>query len=308
MRASELTAEETASVRRTMQRVHSSVARFSRNDAQDIVQEAAARAMRAGVECDAEPWLRVVARRIATDNARRYREIASDTEAIERASCARGASPEEIVVARDSAGVIRRAMQSLPPRYRAALVTFADAQDHAAVAEAFGISVNATWSLLCRARARLRQELDRVGYAFGGVVVRVQRWVGDVSTAAAVTCVAVGTTFAGPVAHGAVAPRVVERSTAVVSVVLPRVVHEAARTSVGVVPGPVKKVVATVKDAVEERKIASYSVQPCGPGGVPLPLGARVTVLDDARRSLVGRSLARLPEPLREVEAMTCDR
>jgi RNA polymerase sigma factor (sigma-70 family) len=308
MQAMQLTAEESTSVRDTMQRVHRGVARFSRNDSQDIVQEAMARAVRTGVGCDAEPWLKVVARRIATDNARRRREIAIGPEALERVTHARAASPEDIVVARDSAGLINRALQSLPTRYRDALVTYASEQDHTAVARAFGISPNATWSLLCRARARLRQELDRVGYAFGVTAVRVQRWIGDVSTAAAVTCVAVGSTLIGPVAHSAPAAPVVKRSSAVVSVELPRVVPETARTAVSVEPGPAKKVVERVEAVVERTEIATYAVQPCGLGGAPLPLGARVTVLEDTRRSLVGQVLTQLPEPLREIEALTCAR
>jgi RNA polymerase sigma factor (sigma-70 family) len=194
------TAEQQAAIRRTMRNVRMSVARFSRNDAEDIVQEAMTRAVHRGIECDAEPWLRLVARRIATDRSRRAREFASDPTDLERASGTYASSPEDIVVANDSVGVIRRALNALPTRYRDALVTYAEGQDHTEVAERFDISPNATWSLLCRARARLRQELNRVGYAAASVGFRIQQSLGDLAAVGAVTCVAMSAAVVGPVA------------------------------------------------------------------------------------------------------------
>ena len=196
-------AEQQAAIRRTMRNVRLSVAHLSRNDAEDIVQEAITRAVRRGIDCDAEPWLRLVARRIATDRSRRAREFASEAADLERVSGTFASSPEDIVVANDSVGVIRRALNALPTRYRDALVTYAQGQDHTQLAERFDISPNATWSLLCRARARLRQELNRVGYAAASVGFRIQQLLGDLSVAGAVTCIAISTAVAGPVAADA---------------------------------------------------------------------------------------------------------
>ena len=292
-------------VRTTMRRVHRSVARFSRNDSQDIVQEALARAVRAGVDCDAEAWLKVVARRIATDNARRAREVASEPVAIERLSRSRAASPEDIVVANESAGVIRKALNALPPRYRDALVTYASGQDHTEVARQFGISPNATWSLLCRARARLRRELDRVGYAFGLFGVRLQRWGADLATVGAVACIALGVVLAGPAPRSSAQVPPVDRSFAVVTVVLPVASHVASSASVAV-SDPEKKVAKKVGKAVEQAKIVHYEVRACGLKEQQLPVGAHVSVLEDARPSLVAGALKRVPEPLRVMDKPTC--
>lgn len=249
-----------AAIRRTMRNVRASVARFSRNDADDIVQEAMTRAVRRGVECDAEPWLRIVARRIATDHSRRAREFASEAADLERASGTVTSSPEDIVVANDSVGVIRRALNALPTRYRDALVTYADGQDHTQLAERFDLSPSATWSLLCRARARLRQELDRVGYAAAFFGFRIQRLVGDLSTAGAVTCIAISAAVAGPVAADAAERRI----TAVAG----QAVTESQRPAVRAAPAapiasPVSRPAAEKKkevaDAILERATIARS-------------------------------------------------
>jgi RNA polymerase sigma factor (sigma-70 family) len=307
MRAGELTADQAVALRTTMGRVEASVARFSRNDAADIVQEAMTRALRHGVECDAEPWLKVVARRIATDKSRRAREIATEQDELDRGARSRAPSPEDIVVANDSVGVIRKAINALPPRYRDALLTYSKDQSHEDVADQFGISPNATWSLLCRARARLRQELDRVGYAFGMFGIRIQRWVSDLPTAAAITCVAIGATLVGPTAASAPVVRPVERSKAVVSVSLPKkAAPVVSHASVTVTKPAVEKVKKTVKKVVEPVAVASYELKACGPTGEALPLGAKVSILEDERRSLVADLVSQLPEQLRVLENRSC--
>src|SRR5437879_2781806 len=163
--------------------VRGSVARFSRNDSQDIVQEALTRAVAHEVRGNLEPWLRTVSRRIAIDNARKARECAIGTsDEVEKVSRRTAGSPEDVVLNNEGVGLIRRAMRSLPTRYRDALLAYSRDGDNGAVAAHFGLSSNATCSLLSRARARLREELDRVGYAFGGVCLKLQRWHREVAT------------------------------------------------------------------------------------------------------------------------------
>lgn len=297
-----------AAIRRTMRNVRASVARFSRNDADDIVQEAMTRAVRHGKDCDAEPWLRVVARRIATDHSRRAREFPSEPADIERASRTFASSPEEVVVANDSVGVIRRALDALPTRYRDALVTYAEEQDHAQLAERFDLSPNATWSLLCRARARLRQELNRVGYAAAGVAFRVQQLLGDLAAAGAVSCIAIGAAVVGPVAADAAERRIAPVAESAVTVSQ----QSATRTvRAALTPPPARTPVTTevkkvAKEAIERATIARYEVQPCAPKGRPLLVGPHVSIVDDGRASVVGRLVERLPEPLRTMEDTGC--
>src|SRR5712692_10612458 len=97
-------------VRTTIANVRSSVARFSRDDAHDIAQEAIARAIRHNVGGNLEPWLKTVARRIAIDNARRRREYASgDAADVERLARPDARTPEDVIVNNESVGLIRRA-------------------------------------------------------------------------------------------------------------------------------------------------------------------------------------------------------
>jgi RNA polymerase sigma factor (sigma-70 family) len=271
------------------------------------MQEAMARAVRRGVETDAEAWLKLVARRIATDNARRAREIPTEVADLDSATNVRSASPEDIIVANESAGVIRKALNALPLRYRDALLTYAEDQDNAVVAQRFGISSNATWSLLCRARARLRQELDRVGYAAGVIGFRIQRWMGDLSTAGAVACMAIGVAIVAPATESIAAVAPAAPSRAVVSVTLPSNAPAPVARAVVSAPKPVvekaKKAVAKVAEPV---KVASYQVRACGANGEPLPLGVHVSILDDERKSVVASLVSRLPEQVRKIEAAPC--
>jgi RNA polymerase sigma factor (sigma-70 family) len=162
-------AQGTQGLSQTIVRVESSVRRFARNDAQDIVQEALTRAVRAGVDCNSEPWLRTVTRRIAIDNSRRVHEIAvGASRELDLLAPSTIGDPEQTAIANEDAGVIRKALATIPPRYREVLLTYAEDAKTSKIADRFGISANASYGLLSRARARLRQELDRVGWALSG--------------------------------------------------------------------------------------------------------------------------------------------
>src|SRR2546428_10048064 len=95
------------SFRRTFSNVRASVAGFTRNDSEDYVQEAYARALKHHVGGSLEPWLKTVSRRIAIDHSRRQRELASGgTHDVERLLPPSGHRPEDVVISRENLGLI----------------------------------------------------------------------------------------------------------------------------------------------------------------------------------------------------------
>ncbi|MEX0873875.1 MAG: sigma-70 family RNA polymerase sigma factor [Actinomycetota bacterium] len=154
-----------ASIDQTLRRVGASVRHVGGQDTQDIVQESLARAVRSGVALDAEPWLKTVARRVAIDRARRRREYPSGLPVeLERWVSDHDGNPEEMLIRAERSAEVRRALDQLPPRYRKALLLFAEENSPAAVAKRMGLSAKATWTLLSRARSRLRVEIERIGF------------------------------------------------------------------------------------------------------------------------------------------------
>jgi DNA-binding CsgD family transcriptional regulator len=117
------------------------------------------------VALDAEPWLKTVARRVAIDRARRRREYPSGLPVeLERWVSDHDGNPEEMLIRAERSAEVRRALDQLPPRYRKALLLFAEENSPAAVAKRMGLSAKATWTLLSRARSRLRVEIERIGF------------------------------------------------------------------------------------------------------------------------------------------------
>jgi hypothetical protein len=106
-------------------------------------------------------------------------------------------TPEDVVICSESVGLIRKAIRSLPLRYRDALVAYSEDRNNSAVAARFGLSTNAATSLLCRARMRLREELDRVGYAAGAIFLKLHRWQHLAATATATAAVCAVTVMGG---------------------------------------------------------------------------------------------------------------
>jgi RNA polymerase sigma factor (sigma-70 family) len=287
----------------TISNVRGSVARFSSNDSQDIVQEALTRAVAHDVRGNLEPWLRTVSRRIAIDNARRAREYAiGAADDVDKVFSPGSQSPEDIVLNNEGVGMIRRAMRSLPVRYRDALLAYSQEGDNGAVAEHFGISSNATCSLLCRARSRLREELDRVGYAFGAAAMKLQRWHREVATAAAGACfvaVVAGSSgaVATPAAHEPVPAPAVAAAPVVTSIAPVRAV---AASAVQVI-APVR---AVVRDVVKRTEVVRYQVVACGLRGKPV-VAPYATIVKDGHPSIVGSLATNLPK-LPVMDTGTC--
>jgi RNA polymerase sigma factor (sigma-70 family) len=296
--------QSTQGLRETIGRVESSVRRFARNDAQDIVQEALTRAVRAGVDCNSEPWLRTVTRRIAIDNTRRAHEVAvGGSRELELLAPSATGNPEQTAIANETSGVIRKALASIPSRYRDVLLTYAEDAKTSKVAERFGISASASYGLLFRARTRLRQELDRVGYAFGLLAFRFRRWSSDIAAAAAI-CMTAATLISGPTAT-ATAGHAPARRPVVVSAIPGRagtITTQPANavTKTTVVPPAIARTIKKLPP------IAEYRVHTCGPDGKPLPLGARASMPDKEQHSIVGPVLRKLPDDVRNLQVGTC--
>jgi RNA polymerase sigma factor (sigma-70 family) len=148
-----------------VRRVSASVRGIAGNEAQDVVQEAVARALKTGVDPESEAWLRTVARRVAIDRKRRSREYPSGAPAdLERYTRSAEGNPEDVVLRKERAAALHEALSKLPPRYRKALLAYAEEDSPAAVAKRLGMSATATWTLLSRARSRLRVQLEQIGF------------------------------------------------------------------------------------------------------------------------------------------------
>lgn len=138
----------------------------SKEEAGDASSEAFLRARRAldqyAYERPFRPWLLAIAAHHCVDRLRRRsRELGLfDGEDVGDAVPGPAPSPLERVLQAEAGRRLRAAIGELPDRYRVPLVLryFADL-DHAAIAEALGVSRGQVATLLLRARRRLRQEL-----------------------------------------------------------------------------------------------------------------------------------------------------
>jgi RNA polymerase sigma factor (sigma-70 family) len=132
--------------------------------AADVTQEAfmrLARTVAAGIRPDnISAWLITVAWRCLISTARKEATARRKLTRIPRPSPTDlDDDPEASIHVREMSFAIGRAMARLHPSARAAIVAIAAGDSNADLAKALGRSDAATRTLLCRARARLRQEL-----------------------------------------------------------------------------------------------------------------------------------------------------
>lgn len=207
-------------LRSTIRKLRASASLVPVGEREDLVQEAMARALRQGVSPDALPYLRTVVRNLAIDRARKVDEVPTgDAVEVERLTPNGGAEPEDAVISSEACEEIRRALDELPPRYREALLVFAEEGRPARLSDRLGLSPNATWTLLSRARQRLRSQLEGAGIVPGVVALpfwrlrlRLKELVaagtaGAVATGAALT-IAVTTPTPAPEAEVPTRPEV----------------------------------------------------------------------------------------------------
>jgi len=135
--------------------------------AQDLAQEAflrLARELEAGRSPDrVDAWLRRVGANLATSQARRNQVAIRNEGAVPRPLEPR--SPESIVVAGELAAQVEALVGELSTTERRAVLLAADGARGCDIAAAVGRTPAATRTLLCRARAKLREGLQRAEYA-----------------------------------------------------------------------------------------------------------------------------------------------
>ncbi len=134
-------------------------------DAQDIVQEAYLRAFRffPGFRGgDARAWLMKIVRNTCYTwlHANRPLQDAAEFDENFFQPDSRAPNPEEVVLQKDSAALLRTALEKLPPNYREVLILRElEGMSYKEIADITGMPVGTVMSSLSRARGRLRQAL-----------------------------------------------------------------------------------------------------------------------------------------------------
>jgi RNA polymerase sigma factor (sigma-70 family) len=272
------------------------------------VQEALTRAVQNGIALDAEPWLKTVARRVAIDRVRRRREYASGLPVeLEKWASDHDGNPEDMVVRAERSAEVRRALEQMPKRYRDVLLTYAEEESPARVARRLGLTPKATWTLLSRARTRLRVDLERLGFVPAFIFGR-NRWKALLGSTAAA---------AGIVATIALLPNSIEPGPPKTPLV--QAPHTAPSVAAVTEPvaglatsPPVQGIVETVEEVVDfvPRKIGTVGVRSCvrDSEGEKADLfgGGFSFVQDGPDPGLFGNLVTTLPEPLRKLELDLC--
>lgn len=135
--------------------------------AQDIAQEAflrLARELGEGRSPDCiGAWLRRVSANLATSNARRVQVANRWEAALPRPGAPR--NPEAIVIGGELASEVSFLVGQLSSAEQRAVLLAANGARGVDIARAVGRTPAATRTLLCRARAKLRQGFEKAGYA-----------------------------------------------------------------------------------------------------------------------------------------------
>ncbi|MEM9189012.1 MAG: sigma-70 family RNA polymerase sigma factor [Myxococcota bacterium] len=136
-------------------------------DIEDLAQETFLRVFRALPSFRSSPtarlstWILTIAIRLAVDRHRRTRRSPFVDREVMVESPAPG--PDCAFEQRATGEAIARAVEALPPEYRAAFILRAYHDfDYREIGEALGCDVGTVKSRISRARARLRQELQKV--------------------------------------------------------------------------------------------------------------------------------------------------
>ncbi len=290
----------------TSRRVGASVRHVSGQDAPEDVQEALTRAVKNGIALDAEPWLKTVARRVAIDRVRRRREYASGLPAeLEQWVSDHDGNPEDMVLRAERTADVRRALAKLPPRYREALLTYAEEESPAGVARRLGLTPKATWTLLSRARSRLRLDLERLGFV-PALLAGKAKWKSIFGATAAASAIAVS------VALLPSGTEKVDKPSTIVQAPEAAPALETADTVQAALATPVQDVVAVVEEAVDRfvpHEIGNVDVGSCvrtGSGEKEL-ISAPITLIQDEEDPGVVLGLVeKLPEPLKKLDLNNC--
>ncbi len=140
-------------------------------DAEDVLQQTFLRAWRALPRFRAESkfttWLwRVAVSAALTDRKSKSRAAPAVDDAAFEGRAASGPSPEDASAAADDASILRRHLEALPRRDRALLhMRYQEGKSFEEIAELMQTPVGTLKSLVFRAKAELRRNMERDGHA-----------------------------------------------------------------------------------------------------------------------------------------------
>ena len=137
-----------------------------RAEAEDVAQETFLRlwqnADRYEPQAKVSTWIYVIAHNAAVDRLRRRRP----TSSVGLDELPASGRPSTLLTAKETALAVRSALDSLPPRQRAAIsLVHYQGMSGSEAAEVLGVRLDAVESLLSRARRKLRQMLSSLGAA-----------------------------------------------------------------------------------------------------------------------------------------------
>lgn len=140
----------------------------SREDAEDITQEALYQAWRTWNQVDPEAaggymkWCYRIAHNLAIDLLRKKKPRSADDEEMERAADERSPRPEEVYEHRTQAGMVRDCIQSLEEKYREVLILrYQEEMSYEKIAEILELPVSTIETRIHRAKKMLREKLER---------------------------------------------------------------------------------------------------------------------------------------------------
>jgi RNA polymerase sigma factor (sigma-70 family) len=290
-----------------MRRVSNGVRGVANGDTEDVVQEALARALKSGVSLEAEQWLRTVAKRVAIDKHRRRREMPSGAPTDLEKWTTGSDDPEDAYIRAERSQAVRDALSQLPPRYRNALLAYAEEDSPAAVANRLGLSATATWTLLSRARSRLKLQLEQVGFVpamvFSGNRPRLRTLLAAGAVAATATGAAILPRADVPQIDRPSAPKVAAVAPPAGQTPVESKVADAVTDLLPVAPDAVTDQVDDVVAGAGEVKTDVKLGTCIGPNGKEL--GVELSIIDQ-QKSLLTKLLEVIPEPLRAPLTRTC--
>ena len=150
--------------------IHTFVFRMvgSREDAEDITQEALLQAYRTWNQVDPDvaggyiKWCYRIAHNLSIDSLRKKKPRAAADEELERAADQRSLRPEEVYEHRVQSGQIRDCIQELNEKYREVLILrYQEEMSYEKIAEILELPVSTIETRIFRAKKMLREKLHR---------------------------------------------------------------------------------------------------------------------------------------------------
>lgn len=142
----------------------------SREDAEDITQEALLQAYRTWLQVDPDSaggyvkWCYRIAHNLALDSLRKKKPRGVDDEEVERTADARALQPEEVYEHRVQAGQVKECIQELEEKYREVLLLrYQEDMSYEEIAGVLELPVSTIETRLHRAKRMLREKLDAKG-------------------------------------------------------------------------------------------------------------------------------------------------